>query len=285
MTTFQTAQTLFTSVDGVKIAYRRFGKQSVFPLLYINHLRGSMDTLDPLLFNTIAKNREVIIYDSFGIGHSEGTVPESTSTMSSIAAKFLTAIGVAQADVMGFSMGGGVAQGLAWDYPQLVHKLILAGTQSAIGDGVVLPPRDVLESAGANNDEPPTMEDMFRLFFYPSDSSLALGQAWWKRIHERQVEGEERREYLVGQGARSQLTAIFAFTVDLGNFDRLQDIKAPTLVTNGHNDIMSPTPNSFILQQRIKNAQLIIYPDSGHGHLFQVPELYAQHLELFLSGP
>lgn len=285
MATLQTVQTLFTSVDGLKIAYRRFGKQSAFPLLYINHLRGSMDTLDPLLFNTIAKNREVIVYDSFGIGHSEGTVPESTSVMSSIAAKFLAAIGVAQADVMGFSMGGGVAQILAWDYPQLVHKLVLAGTQSAIGDGVVLPPRDVLESAGANNDEPPTMEDMFGLFFYPSDSSLALGQAWWKRIHERQVEGEERRAYLVGQGARSQLTAIFAFTVDLGNFDRLQDIKAPTLVTNGHNDIMSPTPNSFILQQRIKNAQLIIYPDSGHGHLFQVPELYAQHLELFLSGP
>nr|QOE88864.1 abhydrolase 1 [Fusarium oxysporum f. sp. apii] len=284
MTTLQTVQTRFTSVDGLKIAYRRFGKQITFPLLYINHLRGSMDTLDPLLFNAIAKNREVIIYDSFGIGHSEGTVPDSTSVMASIAAKFLAAIGVAQADVIGFSMGGGVAQILAWDYPQLVHKLVLAGTQSAIGDGVVLPPREVLESAGANNDDPPTEQDMLHLFFYPSESSLALGQAWWKRIHERQVNGEERKGYLVGQGARSQLAAIFAFTVDLGNFDRLKDIKAPTLVTNGHTDIMSPTPNSFILQQRIKNAQLVIYPDSGHGHLFQVPELYAQHLELFLSN-
>ncbi|KAH7267848.1 Alpha/Beta hydrolase protein [Fusarium redolens] len=137
MATLQNVQTRFTSVDRLKIAYRRFGKQSTLPLFYINHLRGSMDTLDPLLFNTIAKNREVIIYGSFGIGHSEGTVPDSTSVMASIAAKFLAAIGVVQADVIGFSMGGGIAQILAWDYPQLVHKLILAGTQSAIGEGVV----------------------------------------------------------------------------------------------------------------------------------------------------
>ncbi|KAH6983862.1 hypothetical protein EDB80DRAFT_875369 [Ilyonectria destructans] len=90
---------------------------------------------------------------------------------------------------------------------------------------------------------------MLFLFFYPSESSLALGNAWWKRIQER------------------------------------KDIEAPTLITNGHRDVMSPTPNSFVLQQNIENAHLIIYPDAGHGHLFQVPELYAQHLQLFLDGP
>ncbi|EGY21547.1 hypothetical protein VD0002_g9713 [Verticillium dahliae] len=285
MATLQTVQTQFILVDGLKIAYRRLGKPSTYPLLYINHLRGSMDTLDPTLFNAIAKSREVILFDSFGIGHSEGTVPDSTYAMASIAAKFLAVIQVPVVDVIGFSMGGGVAQILAWDYPELVHKLVLAGTQSAIGENVVLPPRDVLESAGANNEEPPTMDDMLFLFFYPSESSLALGNAWWKRIQERKVAGEERRGYLVGQGAQSQLTAIFSFTVDPANFDRLKDIKVPTLVTNGHRDVMSPTPNSFVLQQNIKNAQLIIYPDAGHGHLFQVPELYAQHLELFLSDP
>ncbi|KAI8284436.1 putative aminoacrylate hydrolase RutD [Colletotrichum sp. SAR 10_98] len=242
-----------------------------------------MDTLDPLLFNAIAKNREVIVYDSFGIGHSDGQVPESTSAMAAIAAGFVVAIGVEKADVIGFSMGGGVAPILAWDYPHLIRKLILAGTQSAIGEGVVLPPKEVLESAGANNDEPPTLEDMLRLFFFPSDSSLAIGRQWWNRIHERQVTGEERKGFLIGPGAQSQLTAIFSFSLNSSNFDRLKDIKAPTLVTNGHNDIMSPTPNSFTLQQNLPNAQLIIYPDAGHGHLFQVPELYAKHLDLFLG--
>ncbi|KAI8161134.1 putative aminoacrylate hydrolase RutD [Colletotrichum sp. SAR 10_70] len=283
MSTLQIAETQFVTVNGTRVAFRRFGKQSQVPLLYINHLRGSMDTLDPLLFNAIAKNREVIVYDSFGIGHSDGQVPESTAAMAAIAAGFVVAIGVEKADVIGFSMGGGVAQILAWDYPHLVRKLILAGTQSAIGEGVVLPPKEVLESAGANNDEPPTLEDMLRLFFFPSDSSLAIGRQWWNRIHERQVTGEERKGFLVGPGARSQLTAIFSFSLNSSNFDRLKDIKAPTLVTNGHNDIMSPTPNSFTLQQNLPNAQLIIYPDAGHGHLFQVPELYAKHLDLFLG--
>ncbi|EWZ02787.1 hypothetical protein FOYG_02011 [Fusarium oxysporum NRRL 32931] len=227
MATLQTFQTQFASVDGVNVAYRRFGKRNTFPLLYVNHLQGSIDVLDPLLFNIIAKIRG--------------------------------------------------------DYPQLVHKLFLAGTQSAIGDGVVLPSRDVLESVAGSNDVPPTEQEMHVLFFYPSETSLAAGKDWWKRIHERQMDGEERKEFLVGQGARAQLTAIFPFTVDVNKFNLLKDIKAPTLVTNGHTDVMSPTPNSFSLQQKISNAQLIFYPDSGHGHLFQYPELYTQHLELFLN--
>ncbi|GKT64195.1 2-hydroxy-6-oxononadienedioate/2-hydroxy-6-oxononatrienedioate hydrolase [Colletotrichum tofieldiae] len=202
MSTYQTVKTQNVAIDGLRVAYRRFGAKSNFPLLYINHLRGSMDTLDPLLFNLIAQKREVIVYDSFGIGHSEGTVPTSTEDMASIAAKLLAALGVSKADVIGFSMGGGVAQILAWDHPQLVNKLVLAGTQPAVGEGVVMPPREVLESAGTANDEPPTKEEMFNLFFYPSDSSLALGEAWWKRIHERKVDGEERKEYLVGPGHR-----------------------------------------------------------------------------------
>ncbi|KAK1462431.1 hydrolase [Colletotrichum cuscutae] len=267
MSTYQTVETQYVAVDNPRIAYRRIGVKSQVPLLYINHLRGSMDTLDPLLFNTIAKSREVIVYDSFGIGHSEGEVPSSTG-----------------ADVIGFSMGGGVAQILAWDYPQLVRKLILAGTQPGVGEGVVLPPREVLESAGTANDEPPTKEDMFHLFYPPSETSVALGEAWWKRIHERKVDGEERREYLIGPEARAQLNAIFSFTVDTDNFERMKTIKAPTLVTNGHTDIMSPTSNSFTLQQNLSDAQLIIYPDAGHGHLFQYPELYTQHLNLFLGS-
>ena len=268
----------------IRIAYRRFGEKSVVPLFYINHLRGAMDVLDPLLFNSIAKNREVIVYDSLGVGHSEGAIPNSIEEMASVAVKLLASINVDKADIMGFSMGGGVAQRIGFEYPQVVNKLILAGTQSAIGEGVALPPREVLESAGASNDQPPTEQDMMNLFFYPSETSLAIGKSWWKRIQERQVQGEDRKGFVVGIGAQSQLAAIFKFTTDTANFDRLTDIKASTLVTNGHTDIMSPTANSFVLQQQIKNAQLHIYPDAGHGHLFQVAEVYAQQLELFLSN-
>ncbi|KAK2482359.1 hypothetical protein H9L39_04151 [Fusarium oxysporum f. sp. albedinis] len=163
------------------------------PVYSLNH------PLHPLLFNIIAKSREVILYDSFGIGHSEGAVPDSTTAMASIAAKLLAAIGVSKVDAIGFSMGGRVAQILAWDDPQLIHKLVLASTQSAIGDGVVLPSRDVLESAAGRNDVPLTEQEMHGLFFYPSETSLAAGKDWWKRIHERQMDGEERKEFLVGR--------------------------------------------------------------------------------------
>lgn len=281
MSTYQTVPTQYTTIDGLKLAYRRLGGGGEVPLLYINHLRGSMDTIDPLLINSIAKHREIIVYDSFGIGHSEGEVPISIEEMSLIAVKFLQAIGITSVDVIGFSMGGGVAQYTAWSHPKLVRKLVLAGTQSAIGEGVAPPPKEVLQNAG-NSEEAPTLDQMFMLFYYNSDSSRALGQAWWKRIHERQLPDEPRKEYLIGPGVRNQLTAIFTFTIMESNFDRLQDIQAPTLVTNGHTDVMSPTVNSLVLQQQIKNAQLILYPDSGHGHLFQEPELYAQHLETFL---
>ncbi|KAI9035896.1 alpha/beta fold hydrolase [Aspergillus affinis] len=207
-----------------------------------------MDTLDPLLFNSIAKSREIIVYDSIGLGHSEGSVPDSIPEMASVHVKILAALVVSKADFIGFSMGGAIVQTIEFHYPQIVNKLILAGTQSGIGEGVALPPRE------------------------------------YQRIHERKVEGEERKGYLVGAGAQSQLAAIFKFAADTHNFDRLADIKAPVLVTNGHTDIMSPTANSFVLQQRIANAQLHLYPDAGHGHLFQVPELYAKQLELFLRN-
>ncbi|KAL6229254.1 Alpha/Beta hydrolase protein [Aspergillus navahoensis] len=178
-------------------------------------------------------------------------------------------------------MGGASYSILDMNTPQLVNKLVLAGTRPGMGEGVTLPLREVLESAGANNDQPPSEDDMMTLFFYPSETSLALGHAWWKRIHERNVEGETRKAYLTG--AQSQLAAIFKFTTDARNFDRLADIKAPALVTNGHTDIMSPTSSSFVLQQKIANAHLHLYPDAGHGHPLQEPELYAKELELFLT--
>ncbi|KAL2857344.1 Alpha/Beta hydrolase protein [Aspergillus pseudoustus] len=140
MITLQTVPTSFVSVNRLRIAYRRFGASSPLPLVYVNRLRGSMDTLDPLLSNNIAKSREVIIYDSAGIGHSEGTVPDSIPEMVTVLVDFLAALEIPKADFIGFSMGGGIVQYLGYEYPQLVHGLILAGTQPGIGEGAALAP-------------------------------------------------------------------------------------------------------------------------------------------------
>lgn len=282
MSTYQTVPTQYATVDGLRVAYRRVGSGGKVPLIYINHLRASMDTIDPLFVNSIAKSREIIVYDSFGIGHSEGEVPCSIEEMASVAVKLLEVIGVPHVDVIGFSMGGGIAQYIAWTHPKLVHKLVLAGTQSAIGEGVAPPPKEVLQGAG-DSESSPTLEQFYFLFYFNSDSSRALANAWWDRIHERQLPDEPRKEYLLGAGVRNQLTAIFTFTITETNFAKLKDIQCPVLVTNGHTDVMAPTVNSFVLQQNIKNAEMHLYPDSGHGHLFQEPELYAKNLETFLS--
>lgn len=280
----QSAYTKFVSVNGTQLAYRRFGRPTKVPLLFITHFRGSMDVLDPLLINTIAHNREVILFDNSGIGHSEGTVPDSIQAMAAMTVEFLAAIEVPKADILGFSMGGMVAQYIAMEYPQVVNKLVLGGVRPGYGSGVVQTAPDAASGPGGGPDDQPTEDYMLGIFFFPSETSRADGNQWWDRIFERQVKGEERKDFLVGAGVGAQLTAITNFASDPQLYDRLRDIDGPVLVTNGKDDILMGTANSFVLQQRLANAQLHLYPDSGHGHLFQVPLAYAKQLEFFLKG-
>lgn len=239
-----------------------------------------MDLVDPLLADSIARNRELILVDFAGCGHSEGEVDKTFQQSGSTIVNFLAAIRVPKVDVLGFSLGGMVAQTIAVEHPQVVNKIILAGTQSSFTEGVVFAnDPDVQEiSSGLS----PSEEDMLKLFFHSSESSRALGKAWWGRTQKRNVQGEERTGLLNQAGGRVQQAAIGAFVSDAGFFERLQQIDIPVLVTNGTDDIMTPTPNSYLLQQRLRNAELHIYPDAGHGHLYQVPEKFAEQLELFL---
>lgn len=242
-----------------------------------------MDVLDPLLVNTIAQNREVILVDNTGIGHSEGTVPESISAMAATVANFLAAIHVPKADVLGFSMGGMIAQSIAMEYPQVVNKLVLAGVRPGYGPGVFQTAPDAGSGPGGEPDSQPTEDYVLGIFFYPSETSRAKGNLWWDRIFERQVEGEKREEFLVGAGVAAQVTAMNNFASDPQLYARLSNITGPVLVTNGKDDILMGTGNSFVLQQQLSDAELHLYPDSAHGHLFQFPLDYAMQLELFLG--
>lgn len=277
----QITPTLFTSVKGVKLAYRRFGKQGGIPVIFLTHFRGSMDLVDPLLINAIAENREVILFDNAGVGHSEGAVQDSLEEMGSTVVDFLASIGISKFDIIGFSLGGMIAQYIVVDHPRLVNKLILAGTQSSYTDGVVFGGTEVMEIAGGAT---PSEEDIMKLFFSPSSTSRELGHAWFERTKERQVEGEEWRGFLGQAGAAVQQAAIGKFAADTGLFEKLKQVDTPILVTNGKADVMTPTSNSYILLQQLRNAQLHLYPDSGHGHLYQVPEIYAKQIELFLGA-
>ncbi|KAH7066409.1 hydrolase, partial [Paraphoma chrysanthemicola] len=281
MATHQTATTKFVSVNGLNIAYRRFGKASAIPLVYIPHFRASMDVTDPKLMNNIAKNREVILIDNAGIGHSEGTVPESIDEIAGIIVGVLAALKISKVDVLGFSMGGMVVQYLGFHHPDLVNKSVVAGSQIAIGEGVAFAPAEILQGGGAPGQ--PSWDAFAFLFFNESEASVNKGKDWFKRLFERQVQGEERKEFLDGQGIMNQITAMTKWATDAENFNRLSTWKAPVLVTNGNNDIMAPTVNSYILHQKAQNAELHLYPNSGHGHLWQEPDAYADLLQLFLE--
>ncbi|USP76535.1 hypothetical protein yc1106_03809 [Curvularia clavata] len=277
----QTTPTQYIDVNGTRIAYRRFGKPSSIPLLWVTHFRGTMDLIDPLLLNSIGATRSLILLDNAGCGHSSGSIQPTIQGAAATIVAFLSAINVPKVDVIGFSMGGFTAQVLALDYPHLVRKLVLAGTQSAYTTGFTPPDPDVMATAGRPS---PTLDTMLGLFFYPSETSKALGKAWWNRLEERAVDGEQRTTFVDEAGGQAQSAAIGKFVSDGEFFARMERLDTlEVLITNGKADIMTPTPNSWLMQQRLKNAELHLYPDSGHGHLYQFPEKYAKQLDLFLG--
>ncbi|KAM6530434.1 hypothetical protein FALCPG4_008562 [Fusarium falciforme] len=279
----QHARTNYVSVNRTKIAYRRVGKPTSVPLLFLTHFRGSMDVTDPLLINNIARSREVILVDNSGIGHSEGNVPDSIQDMAGTVVGFLAAINVRKVDILGFSLGGMVAQSIAMDHPQLVNRLLLGGVRPGYGPGVVESESDALSAPGGSPDSQPTLDYMLGAFFFPSNTSKTEGQKWWKRIFERQVKGEERKEFLVGPGVQAQVKAITAFASNPTMYERLADITMPVLVSNGKTDVLMVTANSFVLQQNLADAQLHLYPDSGHGYLFQFHTAYPKQIDRFLK--
>ena len=244
----QTVPTQYVSLNGTKIAYRRFGKPSALHLLFLTHFRGTMDLIDPLLLNSIAASRSLILLDNAGVGHSSGAIQPTIQEAGSTVVNFLDAIGVPKVDLLGFSMGGFTAQSIVVDYPHVVNKLVLAGTQSSYTEGFVAPDPAVMAEAG--RDEHPTEEVMMDLFFYPSNTSRALGHAWWQRIKERHVSGEERTTFVDVAGGRVQNEAISKFVSDPNFFGKLEQVEKPILVTNGKRDVLTPTANSWLLLLR-----------------------------------
>jgi pimeloyl-ACP methyl ester carboxylesterase len=278
VTGHDTAANQFIDADGITYAYRRFGADEGTPLVFLQHLRGSMDYWDPSVTDGLAATRPVILFDNEGVGLSSGSTPDTFDALGDNAASFLRALGVTEVDVLGFSIGGHTAQALTLRHPELVRRLVIAGTKPRAGENEGTAP-DVLDVAGRN--EVSTLEDFLYLFFAPSESSQAAGRAFWERRHRRTVDPDAQT---TRQTFEAQRAAIIEWATPHGEpLHELASITAPTLVVNGSHDIMCPTINSYVLAQRIPNAQLIIYPDSGHGSLFQYPETFVAHVAEFLD--
>ena len=277
--THSTAPTHFIDVDGDRFAYRRWGNASSDspPLIFFQHFRGGLDHWDPILTDGLAEGREVILYNYRGCASSSGTPRNRIEDTADDAAKVVCALGLSKIDVVGFSLGGMVAQDLTRRHPELVRKLMLLGTQPRGGDPD--PDPKIFEVAPR---PVPTVDDFLFLFFGPSAGAKRAGREFWARRHTREALDPPSSQALM----QAQVEANTAFVGPLDHerpFAHLGEITQPTLIVNGVNDVMIATINSWHMVQNIPNAQLIIYPDAGHGAQFQYPKRFLKHATQFLD--
>ncbi|AXI09294.1 alpha/beta hydrolase [Oceanobacillus zhaokaii] len=268
----------YIEAKGIRFAYRKFGQETGIPLVFFIHFRGTMENWDPNMIGALAESRPIILFDNTGVGETSEKTPSTIAEMAKDGATFIKALDLKQVDVLGFSIGGMVVQELALQDPDLVRCIIIAGSAPEAG---VNPDPVIFERMKRHGGNVNDALDDFMFFFYRStETSKAAGMESLQRIlNQKQFESSDQV-----QAAQLKALAKWAQPNTDHNYDWLQNIPHPVLVTNGIEDVMVPTKNSYILAEHLPNAQLIIYPDSGHGHLFQYPELFAQHVNLFLDS-
>jgi pimeloyl-ACP methyl ester carboxylesterase len=272
----QTAPTQFVEANGIRFAYRRFGKTGSVPLVFNQHFRGTMDYWDPAVTDGLARNREVILFNNAGVSSSSGKVPTTFQETGANAIAFIKTLGLPKVDVLGFSIGGMVAQEIAAQAPGLVRRLLLVGTGPRGADMSTSKSAEIF--AGAYD---PPEHLWLAVHFSPSPSSRAAGLAFLKRKLLRSNRDPEVSE----EAAAAQREAVGKYTAPgEGVLAYLKEIRQPTLIVQGSSDVIVPTVNSYILQQNLPNAQLILYPDANHGSFYQYPALFVAQADQFLTS-
>jgi pimeloyl-ACP methyl ester carboxylesterase len=270
--------TSHVQAGGIDFAYRRYGRKSGVPLVFTNYLTGTMDNWDPAVIDGLAREREVIIFDNAGVASSTGKTPDTIAAMAKDAAAFIDALGLKQIDLLGFSIGGMVAQQLTFDRPELIRRLILIGTGPRGGERM----DDYAPEVWAyfKKQYPHPDELLLDTFFTQTAKSQSAGWDYLGRIRARV--GKEPA--LTDKVVPAQLAAIFGWGKRYdGSFDYLKQIKQPTLIVHGDQDIICPTVNAVILKEHLPDADLIIYPDTNHAPHYQYPAMFLQQARLFLN--
>lgn len=275
---YRTVQTLSIQIDGTAFAYRDLGPREGIPLILLNHWGAVLDNFDPRIVEGLASSRRVIAIDYRGIGASGGVAPLTVAEMARDLIAFIRTLDLGQVDLLGFSLGGFVAQSVALKAPCLVRRLILTGTGPAGGEGINQVGKvswPLIVKGMLTRRDP-----KYYLFFTSSGTGRQAAKDFITRLKERTANRDKDptlRAFL------RQLRAINAWggqsPQDLGN------IQIPVLIANGDNDIMVPTENSRDLARRFPNSTLVIYSDAGHGSIFQYHSEFVKTALDFLLKP
>ncbi|KAI5477701.1 alpha/beta-hydrolase [Pseudohyphozyma bogoriensis] len=284
MITHEAAETEYADVGGIKTAYRRLGLSSGVPLVLMMHFRGNMDVWDPAFTNAVARTRPVIIFDNAGIGRTAGEIPTKLVGWATHLVGLLDALGVHTFDLLGFSMGGGAAQLVALEVPHRVRNLIIAGSRTSGNPKTIQGALEIFRPLATSGSEDEFEAAMALSFFPHTPEGQAEAKASWTRtINAR----KDRCRHLSPELAHRQIEAFkegFAHPDPSHPYERIEELKMPIFIANGQDDLLIPTKNSYDLAELVPHAHLHIYPDSGHGFLYQHAELFAKHIELFLDG-
>jgi pimeloyl-ACP methyl ester carboxylesterase len=273
--TFGNATTQSVDVSGTKFVFREFGQKGGIPVVFLHHLTAVLEDWDPRIVDGLAAKHHVIVFDNRGVGGSGGSTPKTVEEMARDAVTFIGALGFSKVDLLGFSLGGFVAQVIAQQQPGLVRKIILAGTGPAGGEGIanvgaVL--QDAFGKAGA------TKHPKQFLFFTQTKNGQAAAEDFLRRLKERTKDLDTP---VSNETIQAQIAAIGAW--GQGDATALGTVQHPVLVVNGDDDVMVPSFNSFELARRLPNAQLSIFPDAGHGGIFQYHAAFVQQTLAFLE--
>jgi pimeloyl-ACP methyl ester carboxylesterase len=278
--THQTAPTQFVEANGIRFAYRRFGKPNGVPLVFNQHYTGTMDHWDPAVTDGMAETREVILFDNAGVGSSSGEVPPTFAIMGANAIAFIRALGLTEVDVLGLSIGGFVTQEIALQAPGLARRLVLLATGPRSAEGAVGGTPEGNRIFSAKYDPPDHL--WLSVFFTSSPASQAAGRAFLERFRKRT---KDRDPEVNDKVALAQRAAIAEYAKPRERpYEYLKAIKQPTLIVGGSNDLIIYPVNSYILQQNLPNAKLLIYPDTGHGPHDRYPEMFIRDVSTFLSA-
>jgi pimeloyl-ACP methyl ester carboxylesterase len=273
--THETAATLFAQVGGNRVAYRRFGRPSDYPMLLLNYFAAAMDDWDPEVTNGLAAQREVILFDYVGVASSTGETPSTVAAIAKDCIDFCGTLGLKKLDVLGFSLGGMIAQQLSSQRPNMIRRMILVGTGPRGGEGMTF-----TELSAEEQNNPLAL--LMNAFFTPSDSSQAAGRAYVERLKLRMA---DRDAAVSRKAASAQLDAIreWGAVPSSNRYALLPKIPHPALIVHGNKDVVVIPINAFLLGQHLPDAQLVMYPDASHGAASQHAELFLEHARLFLD--